>query len=349
MRLAPLQCPTSGQLPLLYLADCIIKTVGEPYKSLFCPALPTVSEFSARAVMACVPIYWSLECSEPSSCALSQMFAYVWKSAQPDVKRSLTKLADTWRGLLPDITVALVESAMAPPVGGSTASVSHVLQPAPLLHQGPPQNQCHQQPTYRGDPRLMAVSLPQPPPPPRIGYNQGQAYISAPPAATSSASAILSSVSPGMDLMSSLQSLTNRLQQGASGGGSVMGAPSAQPQQPLPLGGQTVAQRQGGATAEGSAIGGQERQQQLQQQRRFGKVLGSLSFNPPSILKVRPLERHLSCAAAAYGRCLDLGRGACLCLCVCLVCLHAACCKQSPCSACGFGLSSLILRLFSII
>ena len=36
------QCPPSAQLPLLYLSDCIIKTVGEPFKTLFCPALPTV-------------------------------------------------------------------------------------------------------------------------------------------------------------------------------------------------------------------------------------------------------------------------------------------------------------------
>ena len=36
------QCPATAQLPLLYLSDCIIKTVGEPFKTLFCPALPTV-------------------------------------------------------------------------------------------------------------------------------------------------------------------------------------------------------------------------------------------------------------------------------------------------------------------
>jgi hypothetical protein len=34
------QCPPAHKLPALYLVDCIIKNVGEPYKALFTPRLP---------------------------------------------------------------------------------------------------------------------------------------------------------------------------------------------------------------------------------------------------------------------------------------------------------------------
>ena len=38
-----LQCKDAHKLPALYLVDCIIKVVGEPYLSAFIPKLPKVS------------------------------------------------------------------------------------------------------------------------------------------------------------------------------------------------------------------------------------------------------------------------------------------------------------------
>lgn len=37
-----LQCPAPQQLPLLYLVDCILKTVTQHYLPLLCPPLPSV-------------------------------------------------------------------------------------------------------------------------------------------------------------------------------------------------------------------------------------------------------------------------------------------------------------------
>ena len=39
----PVQAPAPQKLPVLYLLDSISKLVGEPYKTLFSPALPEVS------------------------------------------------------------------------------------------------------------------------------------------------------------------------------------------------------------------------------------------------------------------------------------------------------------------
>lgn len=52
-----LQCPEAAQLPLLYLVDCIMKTVGEPYVSHFCPPLPSVSQplFSCLGMLLIYP------------------------------------------------------------------------------------------------------------------------------------------------------------------------------------------------------------------------------------------------------------------------------------------------------
>jgi hypothetical protein len=41
--LPPVQAPAPQKLPVLYLLDSISKLVGEPYKTLFSPALPEVS------------------------------------------------------------------------------------------------------------------------------------------------------------------------------------------------------------------------------------------------------------------------------------------------------------------
>ncbi|KAG1664968.1 hypothetical protein FOA52_001980 [Chlamydomonas sp. UWO 241] len=149
------EAPPAQHLPTLYLVDCILKVVGQPYLAPFCVVLPG-------------------------------MFRFAWERADGVVRKSMVKLAATWTPLLPAVTTAAVNDIIAASSRASPspmqpvvqqqqqqqqrmASPSHGHAPAPVPmrradHVPPPQQQ--QQPVpMRRDPRVAGTG-----PPPLAAY-----------------------------------------------------------------------------------------------------------------------------------------------------------------------------------
>ena len=246
----------------------------------------------------------------------SQMFAFVWDRSPRDTRGSLARLAATWKPLLPTATVALVEATMA----ATALAAAATQQQHAMFGSG------MSRPVVSNDPRMAATAsaaMQVLPPPPPIQYQYGalgqqhpvpQVYPTQAPVFalqqqgyTSSSSSFLQQPQassshlslpgpPGfpassapvslqhVNLMASLQSLTNKMIVDATGRAGT---------------GRSGDTGSGTASASIAASAGS--------QPRFGKIVGCLSFHPPSILKVSPSMMICSCRPyVCSGSCLSL-------------------------------------------
>ena len=224
---------------------------------------------------ACVKPFSSSEFT--SRCI--QMFGFVWSRADHDTRRALTRLAGTWRPLLPAPTLALVDATMG-------AAVATALQPPVAAMQPAPQTLSY--PTSWAAPTDPRMGPPQfitgVGPIPQEAPHQLQQPASPPPAAFGLGGG--SSATTTLDFMASLQSLTGHL----------VGAP------PPPTRGAPAAGSASGAGGQAASTSGAA-QSSTGRRQKFGKVYGSLTFHPPSILKVRGRLYIASCSLRVRDMC----------------------------------------------